>query len=353
MSVVLGWAECLLPLLTLSIFPAYAEFPERIKPFVFSWPGGRELSFYLAKAMAMDPGTHECFIDTLKELGRHFRKIHLVAHSMGPRIALGICDRLGEIFMDIEEIRNAELQSVVADENEDDKHRKPMPKPRLMTLTLLNSESPMKSFVNHQFHEFRRYTDLITVYTDQEDGALGIAEFFTRRNWFEPKEPDYRALGYTTGGLYHKVPDVDMRTPLASSSSAPRTEVDLEKGLSTNLVTPAVATREDEIDLQVLGGGVTGKERASWDGPSTDERTKTLKTKKRWLDLDVIDTTLLKVNVQSLRHAYFALQRSLVDDLFDIVCRGLRARERERLLHVDYNLYSYLVAPPFVDSVNE
>lgn len=318
---------------TLAQLLTLAEFPNRIKPFVFSWPGGRELSFFQAKAVASSAETQELFVQALKELGKRFRGIHLFAHSMGPRIPLGILDRLSEVFMDLEELRRFQV------EEQDPNSQMPpsvAPKPRLLSLTLLNSESPLKDFVDRQFQVFRRYCDLITVYTDQEDGALGIAEFFTRLNLFEPKEHDYRALGYSTGGLYHK-----FRDEVGQTSKEPDLEIGLARATASSVGAP-------EVEMELLGGGTQhGTIRTSWTGHRETE----IRVRRRWLDLDVVDTTLLKVNVQALRHAYFALQRSLVDDLFDIICRGLRARERERLLHVEYNLYGFLVAPPYVDSV--
>ncbi|KAI9008646.1 hypothetical protein DFJ74DRAFT_688198 [Hyaloraphidium curvatum] len=302
----------------------YAEFPDRIKPFVFSWPGGRELSFFQAKAMAMNPLCHDDFVEALKQLGKRFRAVHLFAHSMGPRIPLGISDRLGEVFLDLEEVRRMDAGEDLGDGGL---------KPRLLSFTMLNAEAPLKPFVNHQFQELRRYTELITLYADQEDGALSYAEIFTKLNWFEPKEPDYRALGYKIGGLYHKFKDGVLQSPT----------VDLEAGMGTT-------EARRSYELEVIGGGISGQSRASWEAPGTVERPGG-KFWKRYLDMDVVDTTLLKVNVQALRHAYFSLQRSLVDDLYDIIVKGLRARDRERLLHIDNNLFTYLVAPPFVDSV--
>jgi len=289
--------------------------------------------------MAMSPATHELFLQALKELAKRSRGIHIFAHSQGPRIPLGIADRLGEVFWDIDEIRDGAHEDSTEDSGPT--------KARLLSFTLLNSESPVKPFVTHQFQAYRRYTDMVTVYTDQEDGALDLAEWFTRLNYFEPKEPDYRALGYTTGGLYHKV------TTETAVSLGP-TELDLESGRGPAVAaSPTAPFSKSATELQVLGGGDTGIGRVSWGGATTSRPGDAAKVQKRWLDLDVVDTTLLKVNVQALRHAYFSLQRSLVDDLFDIICRGLRARDRERLLHVNENLYGFLVAPPYMEGVGE
>jgi hypothetical protein len=76
------------------------------------------------------------------------------------------------------------------------------------------------------------------------------------------------------------------------------------------------------------------------------------------LDVDVVDTTSLDVNIHSIRHNFFNLNRMLVDDLYDVVVLGRRAREREGRLSSRWTfsddgtengeVYTFLCAPSYV-----
>ncbi|CAG8454066.1 18519_t:CDS:10 [Racocetra fulgida] len=54
------------------------------------------------------------------------------------------------------------------------------------------------------------------------------------------------------------------------------------------------------------------------------------------MDLDLIDTTQLDVNIHKMRHNFFNLNRLLVDDLSDIIVFGRRAGERKTRLSRKY-----------------
>ncbi|CAG8616158.1 14676_t:CDS:2 [Cetraspora pellucida] len=71
------------------------------------------------------------------------------------------------------------------------------------------------------------------------------------------------------------------------------------------------------------------------------------------MDVDLIDTTQLDVNIHKMRHNFFNLNRLLVDDLSDIIVFGKRARERKTRLSRKYVgresvVYTFLVAPSYV-----
>ncbi|KAG2447289.1 hypothetical protein HYH02_007619 [Chlamydomonas schloesseri] len=71
------------------------------------------------------------------------------------------------------------------------------------------------------------------------------------------------------------------------------------------------------------------------------------------LDIDVIDLSFLASNVNALRHTHFALNRELLDDLYDVVVLRRRARERMwRLEHVTGNVYSIAVCPYYISTKN-
>ncbi|CAG8434123.1 10039_t:CDS:2 [Funneliformis mosseae] len=75
----------------------------------------------------------------------------------------------------------------------------------------------------------------------------------------------------------------------------------------------------------------------------------------KFLNVDLIDTTQLDVNMHKIRHNFFNLNRLLVDDLRDIIVFGKRAKERRTKLSrkvkgvgLEGIVYTFLVAPSYV-----
>ncbi|RIA89266.1 hypothetical protein C1645_772858, partial [Glomus cerebriforme] len=75
----------------------------------------------------------------------------------------------------------------------------------------------------------------------------------------------------------------------------------------------------------------------------------------RLMNVDLIDTTQLDVNINKVRHNFFNLNRLLVDDLWDIIVIRRRARERRSRLNrkvrgvgLEGIVYTFLVAPSYV-----
>ncbi|CAG8532695.1 18595_t:CDS:2 [Acaulospora morrowiae] len=72
------------------------------------------------------------------------------------------------------------------------------------------------------------------------------------------------------------------------------------------------------------------------------------------IDIDLIDTTQLDVNIHKIRHNFFNLNRLLVDDLWDIIVMRKRASERKSKLNRKERhgrggiVYTFLVAPSYV-----
>lgn len=67
------------------------------------------------------------------------------------------------------------------------------------------------------------------------------------------------------------------------------------------------------------------------------------------LDLDVIDTTQLDINVHLARHMYFNLNKFVIDDVIDLISTCKRAAAREhRLTNLGGNVYGFLAAPSYI-----
>jgi hypothetical protein len=68
-----------------------------------------------------------------------------------------------------------------------------------------------------------------------------------------------------------------------------------------------------------------------------------------YMDIDVIDTTELDINIHAVRHMYFNLNKFVIDDVFDLVSTRARARSREhRVLNIGGNVFGFLAAPSYL-----
>lgn len=67
------------------------------------------------------------------------------------------------------------------------------------------------------------------------------------------------------------------------------------------------------------------------------------------LDLDVIDTSWMDSNVQSLRHNYFNVNRWMLDDIRETLIHKRRAHTRTgRMTHRRGNVWSFIGAPKYI-----
>eukprot|EP00922_Rhytidocystis_sp_ex-Travisia-forbesii_P046061 GHVS01068712.1.p1 GENE.GHVS01068712.1~~GHVS01068712.1.p1 ORF type:complete len:783 (-),score=94.81 GHVS01068712.1:1890-4238(-) len=71
-----------------------------------------------------------------------------------------------------------------------------------------------------------------------------------------------------------------------------------------------------------------------------------------WLDLDVVDTSLLHTNTDSIRHCYYPVSRDIVDDMRDVVVYNRRAYDRDNRLDMRRgNVFCFRVAPKHVSTL--
>uniref|UniRef100_A0A0G4H1T9 Transmembrane protein n=1 Tax=Chromera velia CCMP2878 TaxID=1169474 RepID=A0A0G4H1T9_9ALVE len=85
-----------------------------------------------------------------------------------------------------------------------------------------------------------------------------------------------------------------------------------------------------------------------------DRRRETPHALEEWLPVDVIDTSMVEQNVHSLRHAFYNMNREIVEDLREIITSRRRAKDRtSRLDRREGNVWVFRVAPPYVKSVTE
>ncbi|KAI8817476.1 uncharacterized protein EV422DRAFT_604716 [Fimicolochytrium jonesii] len=420
-------------LLTLGNFPAH------IKPLIFAWPSGRELTYFSAIRMGAHSAIKEAFMGMVRELREAgVRRCHLVAHSAGCRLAVGFAGGFGEVFTRLGEEENGKME--------------------LGSYTLINGDVPLTDFLSTHYPAIRQYCALITTYVDENDGALFWAEVVCRT----------KVLGRNPGAVYTVVPmreeeegeeegegeeewmgegssvqlmerapptpsndstarkrgksvlDVDTHPPSRTPTQQPlwlsnrhRTTGFLQvkhpwqdnhkasggplkfmqlarfggfwKGSNSGNDSPSASVsspltpstpsppsqqhkphhwerkyerihihmQEEITRLQEL---MRGREQfakivTDHDGVRGSAHSGRQRRYMIYPDCDTIDTSLLDVNIHSLRHNYFNLNRMFVDDLLDIIVHGKRAEERTaRLAHTIQGglVYQFLCAPSYV-----
>lgn len=220
------------------------DFPKRFRPFIFSWPAGGPITYINARTMIESKDCQSDYIQMIKDLtAAGFNRFHLLGHSMGARMPAAITYAFHELFQPL----------AVSDLAKGGPKLQPngQPLPELATLTFLNGECHFHDFRDHHYPIMRQYTDLITVYSDDNDEPLGLAEFFGN---IVPAESitgkPYSALGRHGRELYVEDPKVTVPGP---------------KGVPRPL--------------------------------------------RQYLDVDVLDTTFLQTNVQGMRHTFFGINR--------------------------------------------
>ena len=64
--------------------------------------------------------------------------------------------------------------------------------------------------------------------------------------------------------------------------------------------------------------------------------------------MDVLDTTWMDNNVHSMRHNYFNVNPTLVEDIREVIENKHRARDRNGIMRTEGNVYIFLVAPSHI-----
>ncbi|KAI9030503.1 hypothetical protein DFJ74DRAFT_702796 [Hyaloraphidium curvatum] len=252
------------------------DFPKKFRPFIFNWPAGGPVTYLQARTMIESEACRGDFVEFIRDLGNvGFDRFTLIGHSMGARMPVGITPQYHTLFRPLPGSDLPQPSTAL---------------PTLSALVLLNGEAHFDDFKSAHFPTIRQFCDNIVVYSDDNDGPLGIAE---TAGWLFPAPSvtglPYKALGKHGRELYVEDPAVTMP-----------------------------------------GRGGTPR------------------PLRRYLDLDVLDTTFLQSNVQGMRHTFFGIARSVVDDLYDVIVERKRAKDRtSRLMRRDGNEFAFQTAPEY------
>ncbi|KAK3821427.1 MAG: hypothetical protein J3Q66DRAFT_438287 [Benniella sp.] len=281
------------------------EFPPYIKPFVFNWPSSTTLGYFTAKSVGCSDAVAKDlrqFIVDLRDAG--FTRIHILAHSMGARIVLSA-------------LRKGYFDGAFAEREVD--------------------VEPSTHGVDKEQLQSRKSVR----YRDTLPGRGGPAPVMQgssimRHSSDDPNQP----IQLATFILLN--PDADL-------------DIFLEDDYWVlSKFCPHITLYADARDGALFWSEVLGRKKSLGRHPRTLVYTPTGEA----LDVDVIDTTSLDVNIHSIRHNFFNLNRLLVDDLYDVVVLGRRAREREGRLSSRWTfspdgtengeVFTFLCAPSYV-----
>ncbi|KAF9156579.1 hypothetical protein BG015_003879 [Linnemannia schmuckeri] len=279
---------------------ALGEFPPYIKPFVFSWPSSTTMGYFTAKSVGCSDNVANDlrqFIIDLKEAG--FRRVHILAHSMGARIVLSA-------------LRKSYFDGVLAEREVVD---------------------PEPSIISNEGSKTHLQGRMSVKYRDRPQQRTKSGHSLT-------EEEDVGIIQLATFTLLN--PDADL-------------DIFLEEDYWTlSKYCPHITLYADAHDGALFWSEVLGRKKSLGRHP----RTLVYSPTGEVLDVDVIDTTSLDVNIHSIRHNFFNLNRMLVDDLYDVVVLGRRATEREARLSSRWTfaddgtengeVYTFLCAPSYV-----
>ena len=313
-----------------------ADFPPNIKMFMFSWPGGRELSYFTAinySKSARNIADFAAFLASIIDSG--VRELHFLCHSVGAQVLFAALPTIAPMLQTVEQqsqMRRCDStnQAQPAD----------MPSARIATCLLLSPDYPLQDFVHKDFHGLRRLCSNITLYCDSSDRALTYSEIFNKakalgKNPFALTRADRRDDGHR--GRRGNLPDDDDVEGGSGASARSRASVSEPKGILSWVISMG----------EYMGESVPAIFRQST--PLDTDLTSRLMHQGAPLDMDVIDTSWMDGNVHALRHNYFNVNRYMIDDIREAILTKSRAHLRSgRLTHRRGNVWSFLGAPKYI-----
>ena len=180
---------------------ALARLPAHMKPLVFSWPGGRALSYLSAAHTTAQPWMARDLLGLLSALHAHgVRTVHLLAHSMGARLVMHALPALQASPL-LSAAGGIVLGSTV----------------------FLSPDYPVDAFVASAAKSLAALGTVTTVYGDRNDRPLRYSEMLmsllTPRSW--------RSLGRLDGAPWAGTCDIDVIDTTHMHAGLPAGDPDL------------------------------------------------------------------------------------------------------------------------------
>mmetsp|Transcript_23782 Transcript_23782/g.35977 ORF Transcript_23782/g.35977 Transcript_23782/m.35977 type:complete len:884 (-) Transcript_23782:3-2654(-) len=298
-------------------FIAMTKLSEHIYPIIFGWPTASVITYRYACSAANDKRTVEHFLQLVEGLAASgIRRVHFLSHSMGGMSLIAALTNEDDGDKGHSRVSNCfHLCPGFEDEREEKENRM-----ICKSIILLNPDYPLKAFVGRAFASMRRICDHITVVGDRNDHVLYYSSIVNGicNRWGHKNPVD----------LINGTPEQEenrRRFRFEKRAGKELASLVLPSNNNTSWKNPKLLLAQPSITSGV-----------------------SIKLSKQWLDIDVIDTTNLDVNFDSVRHSAYNTNPSLVKDLEDIIISGRRAKNRPSLLHREGNIYSYNHVPSFV-----
>jgi len=320
---------------------ALGNMPPHVVPFVFSYSAGFALSYLPVKRhMSLYGDDLRSF---LKDLGQHFREVHVLCHSCGAEFFFMHWERIADCF--------AASRALPQRSREDSKRHCGIPlqegnfssislggssfrdtRPHLVTLTLVNPDVLIDK-VSEKLPKMMNVVEHFTTYNDKKDGALFWSGFV--QSFF----PGCLLTGTT-------LPDAGRRPAIFGSivsplwlEEVPRADggggtISLRGPLTEE---PARAKKFGPLAKEVNMASAEGARLPSWGSLGHDKRDDQR--------IDVIDCSSVDQNIHKLRHNYYMLNTQVVEDICDLIGNRQPARHRSRLVCVEANVFNFLCPP--------
>eukprot|EP00375_Theileria_parva_P002155 XP_764832.1 hypothetical protein [Theileria parva strain Muguga] len=347
---------------------SFSKLPPYVLPFVFNWQGhhwGAFSAFAYPKAIKVcnNPNIVEAFIEVIEDLiNLGIKHIHFLVHSCGTRVFLNVI---------IAAIKKGYIVPVLSNEylviNEEVRKERL----RMDSIILINPDYPMEKFRSYDYFVIRGYCDHIVMYVNNMDQCLYVSEFYNRerslgRSIFEmctsPKvmsemlkkefveEPFTIYDGYYKSAKKpddknHRVVVLDQISEVSTPSdgNTPDTKDKLCKFDSEGLE-PTRDKKKSKFSARYSLGKYTRTKNIFW----TSKISSTIDDEGMdlWLDLDVVDTSMIDTNVDFFKHSFYQVKREIMDDIREVIIMHTRAFQRQsRLDRRRGNVYVFRVAP--------
>ncbi|KAK1442888.1 ABC transmembrane type-1 domain-containing protein [Babesia gibsoni] len=367
---------------------AFSKLPPYVLPFVFNWDGQYwgpfgAFAYLKAKVVTQHPGLEESFCDLLTELrAMEIKHLHVIVHSCGARVFFKVFNAA---------IHKGLIQPVVGNDPQyiygndvtvdyEGKRNSSSSLIRMDTLMLLNPDFPMKQFRDHEYFVVRSYCDHIVMYADTRDHCLTISELFNREISLgmsvfgmctTPEILEEAVFGLEEAGIFSQfnkaqnvaeIPYVSSYTiykgspPLSRRGETVGGIYSVEITSTENVM--QLVKREVEhnsVMLPTQNNVIYNMSHKDSGEVSPCDNTRLsedlgLENRPLWLDMDVIDTTMIDTNVDFLKHSLYQMKREIMDDLREVILMKIRADQRHtRLDRRRGNVFVFRVAPAAVN----
>ncbi|ORM40829.1 uncharacterized protein BXIN_2241 [Babesia sp. Xinjiang] len=364
---------------------AFSKLPPYVLPFVFNWDGQHwgplgAIAYPKAKNISQHPGLEESFCELLSELlGMGITHLHIIAHSCGARVFFKVfraAIRKGLVTPILGKDRRT--QSAV-DDGAKSQNDISVGSIRMDTLLLLNPDFPMEQFRDNDYFVVRSYCDHIVMYADTRDHCLFISQLYNSESSLgmsvfsmctTPELLDDVIPVLEASGLGLSFDDSDGVTGLSYVSrytmykakiTMPRQShlvggsfaIDMSTGqvsskvkrdtMHNSIISPTPANAAFSVSPQSSDGV------DSYRLPRLSEDLG-VENRHLWLDMDVIDTTMIDTNVDFLKHSLYQMKREIMDDMREVILMKIRADQRQtRLDRRRGNVFVFRVAPAAVN----